>query len=152
MKVTDANCNRCTRDDPQRVNKGAGRVENWRTSRHHPKSSIVKIGQNTEKGPGVLRRHVVTQTPIENHQVTLSRRKRIENSIQAVRISCDDLGMEFDIEKCAMLIMKSRKRNLTVRVKPLNQEKIRTLREKETYKYLVILEADTIKQADMRKN
>ena len=27
----------------------------------------------------------------------------------------------------------------------LNQEKIRTLEEKETYKYLEILEADTIK-------
>ena len=33
-----------------------------------------------------------------------------------------------------------------------NQEKIRMLREKETYKYLGILEVDTIKQADMKEN
>ena len=34
-----------------------------------------------------------------------------------------------------------------------NQEKIRTLRDKEIYKYLGILEADTIKQGeDERKN
>ena len=32
-----------------------------------------------------------------------------------------------------------------------NQEKIKMLREKETYKYLGILEADTIKQAKMKE-
>ena len=31
-----------------------------------------------------------------------------------------------------------------------NQDKIRTLGEKETYKYSGILEADTIKQAEMK--
>ena len=33
-----------------------------------------------------------------------------------------------------------------------NQQKIRTHREKETYKYLGILEADTIKHAEMKEN
>ena len=33
--------------------------------------SIVEIGQNTEKSPGDLRRLAVTQTPVENHQLTL---------------------------------------------------------------------------------
>ena len=32
-----------------------------------------------------------------------------------------------------------------------NHNKIRTLREKETYKYLGILEADTIKQVGMKE-
>ena len=32
-----------------------------------------------------------------------------------------------------------------------NQEKIRTLGEKETYKYLEILKADTIKQAEIKE-
>ena len=32
-----------------------------------------------------------------------------------------------------------------------NQDKIRTLGEKETYKYLCILEADTIKQVEMKE-
>ena len=39
--------------------------------------------------------------------------------------------MEFIIEKCGMLIMINEKR-----IKLPNQEKIRTLGEKETYKYL----------------
>ena len=33
-----------------------------------------------------------------------------------------------------------------------NQEKIRTFGEKETYKYFGILEADTIKQGEMKEN
>ena len=36
-------------------------------------------------------------------------------------------------------------------IEPANEEKIRTLREKETYKYLCILEADSIKQVKMKE-
>ena len=58
--------------------------------------------------------------------------------------------MEFGIEKCAMLVMKSDKRHLTDGMELPNQDKIRTLGEKETYKYLGSLEADTIKQKEMK--
>ena len=47
--------------------------------------------------------------------------------------------------------MKSGKRHLTDGIELPNQDKIRTLAEKETYKYLGILEADTIKQVEMKK-
>ena len=59
--------------------------------------------------------------------------------------------MEFGIEKCTKLEMKSGKRHLTNGMELLNQEKIRTFGEKETYKYLGILEADTIKQVEMKE-
>ena len=58
--------------------------------------------------------------------------------------------MEFSIEKCAMLVKKSDKRHLTDGMKLPNQVKIRSLRANETYKYLSILEADTIKQVEMK--
>ena len=58
--------------------------------------------------------------------------------------------MEFGIEKCAMLVMKSGKRHMTDGRELPNHDKIRTLAEKETYKYLGILEADTIKQVQMK--
>ena len=58
--------------------------------------------------------------------------------------------MEFCIEKCAMLVMKSAKRHMTDRMELLNHDKIRTLGDKETYKYLGILEADTIKQVQRK--
>ena len=59
--------------------------------------------------------------------------------------------MEFGIEKYATLVMKSGKRHLTDGMELLNQEKIRTHGEKETYKYLGILEADTIRQEKMKE-
>ena len=47
--------------------------------------------------------------------------------------------------------MKSGKRHLTVIMELSNKDKIRKLGEKETYKYLGILEADTIKQVEMKE-
>ena len=48
--------------------------------------------------------------------------------------------------------MKSGKRHMTEGIELPNQEKIRTLREKETYKYMGILEPDTIKQVELKDN
>ena len=77
--------------------------------------------------------------------------KELETLIHTVRIYSQDIGMEFSIEKCALLVMKSGKRHLTDGIELPNQDKIRTLAENETYKYLGILEADTIKQVEMKK-
>ena len=52
------------------------------------------------------------------------------------RIYSQDLGMEFGIEKCTMLVMKSSKRHMTVAMELPNQDKILMLGEKETQKYL----------------
>ena len=77
--------------------------------------------------------------------------KVLETLIHAVRIYCQDIGMEFSIEKYAMLVINSGKRHLTNGMELRNQEKIRTLREKEAYKYLGILEGDIIKQVKMKE-
>ena len=77
--------------------------------------------------------------------------KELETLILADRIYSQDIGMEFGIEKCAMLVMKSGKRHLTDGMELPNQDKIRTLGEKETYKYLGILEDDNIKQVEMKE-
>ena len=76
--------------------------------------------------------------------------KEVETLIHAVRIYSQDLGMEFGIEKCAMLIMKSGKRHLTDGMELPNHDKIKTPGENETYKYLGILEADTVKQVEIK--
>ena len=77
--------------------------------------------------------------------------KEQKTLIQIIRIYSQDIGMEFDTGKCAMLVMKNGKRETTERIKLPNQENIRALEEKETYKYLGILEFDTIKQAEMKE-
>ena len=59
--------------------------------------------------------------------------KELETLKHAVRIYSQDIGMEYSIEKCAD------------EMELPNHDRIRTLEENETYKYLGILEADTIK-------
>ena len=76
--------------------------------------------------------------------------KELETLIHAVRIYSQDMGMEFGIKKCAMLVRKSGKRHLTDGMELQSQYKIRTLGEKGTFKCLGILEADTIKQVEMK--
>ena len=50
--------------------------------------------------------------------------KELETQIHAVRIYSQDIGMEFSIEKCFMLVMKNSKRHLTDGMEQPNQEKI----------------------------
>ena len=77
--------------------------------------------------------------------------KEMETLINTIRIYRQDIGMEFGIEKCALLVMKSSKQHQTDGIELSNQDRIGTLAENETYKYLEILEADTIKQVEMKK-
>ena len=58
--------------------------------------------------------------------------------------------MEFGMEKCAILVMKSSKWYRTDGIELPNRDKIRTLGENDNFKYLGILEADTIKQVQMK--
>ena len=76
--------------------------------------------------------------------------KEQETHIHAVRIYSQDIEMKFGIEKCVILVMKSGKRHMTDGVELQNHDKIRTLEENETNKFLGILEADTIKQVQMK--
>ena len=77
--------------------------------------------------------------------------KELETLTHAVRIYSQDIGIEFGIEKCAMLIMENGKRHMTKGIELPNEEKIRNIGEKEIYKYLGNLEADTIKQVEKKE-
>ena len=55
--------------------------------------------------------------------------KELETLIHAVRIYSQNIGMEFGIEKCAMLVIKSGKRHMSDGMELPNQDKIRTLGE-----------------------
>ena len=76
--------------------------------------------------------------------------KELETRIYAVRIYIQEIGMEFGIGKCAMLVMKSGKRHLTEELELPNHVKISILGEKETYKYLGFMEADSIKLVEIK--
>ena len=88
---------------------------------------------------------------IDDIKLFAKNEKELEILIHTVRIYRQDIGVEFGMEKCAMLVMKSSKRHLTHGIELPNQDNIRMLGEKETYKYMGILEADTIKQVEMKE-
>ena len=74
--------------------------------------------------------------------------KELKVLIQTIEIYSLDIGMEFGIEKCAISTIKSEeRRNRTDKSRKTHKAWI-----KGNYKYLRILEADTIKQAGMKEN
>ena len=60
----------CVHGSHQRIGAGTEGLENKKTRGDHPNQIIVEIGQNTEKSPEDLSRLTITQTPVENHQLT----------------------------------------------------------------------------------
>ena len=50
---------------------------------------------------------------IDNIRLFAKNEKELETLIQAVRIYCQDIRMEFGTEKCTQLIIRSRKRQMT---------------------------------------
>ena len=51
----DATCKWCARYGHQKIGTGIGGLGNKRTKGNHSNDSIIKIAENTEKGPGDLR-------------------------------------------------------------------------------------------------
>ena len=60
---------------------------------------------------------------IDNIKMFAKNEKKSETLTQTVRIYSQDIGIEFGIEKCAMLIMRSRKWHMTKGIQLPNQEK-----------------------------
>ena len=68
--------------------------------------------------------------------------KGLDPLVQAVHVFSEDTGMEFGIEKCAMLVMKKEKIVKSVGIELPGGKVIKSLQEGESYKYLGILKAD----------
>ena len=72
---------------------------------------------------------------MDESKLFVKNKKELENLIKTIRIYGQDRGMEFGKETCVMLIMRSGKRQITEGTELSNQERIRTLGEKENHKY-----------------
>ena len=64
--------------------------------------------------------------------------------IQTVRVFSSDIGMEFGIEKCAVVIMKRGKMSNSNGIKLPDDDFIKALNAEDGYKYLGVLESDAI--------
>ena len=76
--------------------------------------------------------------------------KRLDSLVQTVRVFSKDIGMEFGIKKCAMLVMEKRKIVKSVGIELLDGKVIESLQEGESYKYLGILEAHKFLEEKMK--
>ena len=78
--------------------------------------------------------------------------KGLDSLVQTVRVFSEDIGMEFGIEKCAMLVMKKGKIVKSVGIELSDGKVINSLQEGESYKYLGILDADKFLEEKMKLN
>ena len=76
--------------------------------------------------------------------------KGLHSLVQTVRVFSEDIGMEFDIEKCAILVMDKGKIVKSVGIELPDGKVIKSLQEGESYKYLGILEADKFLEEKMK--
>ena len=79
-------------------------------------------------------------------------KKGLDSLVQTVRVFSEDTGMEFGIEKCAMLVMEKEKIVKSVGIELADGKVIKSLQEDKRYKYLGILEADKFLEKKMKLN
>ena len=135
-------------EESLKTENNAGIIGDQRKNWDHSDNNTTDITKNTYKSPGELRSLAVNLTGgkppiitgVEEHCYYYYDDDELEILIQIVRIYSQDIGMKFGIEKCARLIMNCGKKETTEGIEMPNQERIRTLREKENYRYLGILE------------
>ena len=78
-------------------------------------------------------------------------KRDMESLMNTVRLFSEDIGMQFGVDKCAITALKrgkhySSKNDIIFE----NQDTIRSLDEKNCYKYLGILEVDNIKHQQVK--
>ena len=78
--------------------------------------------------------------------------KGLDSLVQTVRVFSEDVGMEFAIEKCAVLVMEKEKIVKSFGIELPDGKVIKSLQEGESYKYLGILEADKFLEEKMKLN
>ena len=78
--------------------------------------------------------------------------KGLNSLVQTVRVFSEYIGMEFGIEKCAMLVMEKGKIVKSVGIELPDGKVIKSLQESESYKYLGVLEADKFLEERMKLN
>ena len=79
--------------------------------------------------------------------------KRVINSLMnTVKIFSGDICMEFGIDKCATVVLKTGKLDEETNDLVLsNDEIIKSLEENTSYKYLRMLETENIKNSEMKE-
>ena len=76
--------------------------------------------------------------------------KGLESLVKTIRVFSEDIGMEFGIDKCALLKMEKGKIVKSVGIELPNGKVINLQLEGESYKYLGILQAGRFLEEEMK--
>ena len=66
----------------------------------------------------------------------------MDSLVQTIHIFSEHIGMEFGIEKCAILVIEKGKIMKSVGIELADGKVFKSLQEGKSYKYIGILEAD----------
>ena len=80
-----------------------------------------------------------------------SNEKALESLIQTLCVFSKDIGMEFGVEKCAVLTMKNGKMANSDGIALLNKTTMKGLKQGDSYKYLGVIQADGMKCHEMKE-
>ena len=78
--------------------------------------------------------------------------KELDSLVQTVKVFSKDIGMDFGIEKCSMLVIKRGKKTTSDGIKLPDNIVIKSLKEGEGYKYLGLLQIDEVQEKEMKRN
>ena len=78
--------------------------------------------------------------------------KELDSLVQTVKVFSKDIGMDFGVEKSAMLVMKRGKKTTSDGIKLPDNIVIKSLKEGEGYKYLGILQIDEVQEKETKRN
>ena len=87
---------------------------------------------------------------MDDLKVYARNRKEPESIMNTVRVFSQDIGMEFGLEKCAIVLMKRGRLEETSDMMLPNGGEIKAMGTDSQYRYLGVLEADTIRNAKVR--
>ena len=77
--------------------------------------------------------------------------KGLDSLIQTVHVFSSDIGMQFGIDKCATIVVKRGKVITSDGIMLPDENRIKSMNEDCSYKYLGVLESDQVKQKEMKE-
>ena len=76
--------------------------------------------------------------------------KELESSVQTIHVFSKDIGMEYGIKNCAMLMIEKGKIVKSVGIELPDDKVIKSLQELKSFKYLGISEVDIFQGEEMK--
>ena len=115
---------------------------------------LTLVLRKVKAGYDLLGRRGVVNHLLFMHDLKLygKSEKQVDTLLSTVRVFSQDIGMQFGINKCAVLVLKREKVVRCEGIEMPNNQVIKSLGEGEGYKYLGMLEADGVKHMEMKEN